>query len=185
MPVVLLALPALLGSTAASARAAVYATRDEALVLAFGDSAHVATRTVYPTDEQAAEIQALAGAPFDAGRVTFYEATGDGGAPLGHAYIDTHPVRSMAETILVVVSPEGRVERVEVLALHEPEEYRAPERWLGLLEGRALSSSLAPDRELPNLAGATLTARALAAAVRRVLALHRVMVAGPEAGVER
>jgi hypothetical protein len=159
-------------STAAPARGEVYMSRDQALAQVFGDSATVARRTVFLTAEQAAAISERARASIEVLRVTFFEGRDARDELIGHAYVDTHPVRTMAETILVVVEPDGTVQRVDVLAFHEPEDYRAPERWLDLLAGEGLSSPLSPGRDLPNLAGATLTARALATAVRRVLATH-------------
>lgn len=104
-------------------------------------------------------------------RVTRYEAF-RGDSLLGIGYVETHRVRSMNETVLVTVTPAGRVGVVEILAFDEPDDYRAPRRWLDGFAGRTLSRDLRPGAALPNLGGSTLTARAVAAAVRRTLALH-------------
>ena len=48
--------------------------------------------------------------------------TKDGHA-VGTAYFDTHVVRTMPETIMVVVDPAGAIARIEVLSFSEPEEY--------------------------------------------------------------
>jgi hypothetical protein len=90
----------------------------------------------------------------------------------------------MNETVLVVVTPRGRVGAVEVLAFDEPEDYRPPKRWLETFEDRALARDLRPGGAVPNLGGSTLTARALAAAVRRTLALH-AEIAAQDAGTRR
>src|SRR5204863_610379 len=95
-----------------------------------------------------------------------------GDSLVGTAYLDTHLVRSQMETILIVITPEGKVGAVEVLAFNEPEDYLPPPRWLERLGGKALSKDLKPGLAVPNLSGATLTARAVTAAVRRTLALH-------------
>ena len=76
---------------------------------------------------------------------------------------------------MVVVSPEARVERVDVLKFLEPPEYRAPDGWIDQLEGRPLDDELSLRGAVRNLTGATLTARALTRAARRVLALHGVI----------
>ena len=59
-----------------------------------------------------------------------------------------------------------------MLSFNEPEDYLPPPRWLDQFDGKALSKDLKPGLAVPNLSGATLTARAVSAAVRRTLALH-------------
>lgn len=76
---------------------------------------------------------------------------------------------------MIVVKPDGRVERIEVLKFSEPPEYRAPNGWLKQFEGKALSDELSLKGTIVNITGATLTSRAVTEATRRVLALHRVI----------
>ena len=130
----------------------------------------------YLTDAQIERARALAGpgVEVEQGVVTYYVGHRSG-RPAGVAYFDAHRVRTKAEAAMVVVTPDGRVERVDVLKFMEPPEYRAPERWVAQLEGRELDDALSTDGGIRNLAGATLTARALTNATRRVLALHAVI----------
>jgi hypothetical protein len=93
----------------------------------------------------------------------------------GTAYFDSHRVRTLPETLMVVVDPRGRVRRIEVLAFREPEEYLPRPVWYGQFPGRGLDDELALDRGVRGVIGATLTARATTQAVRRVLALDRVI----------
>ena len=169
----LIALAAVVWPTAGQAK--LYLTRDAGLALAFGDSATVTTRTAYLDADQVEAIARRAVAPFSARRVTYYIGRAPDGTHLGHAYIETHRIRSLTETIMVVVDRKGRAARIEVLAFNEPEDYLAPPGWRHLLEGADLDRPLAPGHDLPNLSGATLTARALAAGVRRQLAIHAIL----------
>jgi len=91
---------------------------------------------------------------------------------LGTAYLDTHLVRSMSETILIVVGPSRRVDAVEVLAFNEPEDYLPPRRWLDTFEDRALARDLKPGAAVPHLGGSTVGARGVATAVRRTLGVN-------------
>ena len=103
-----------------------------------------------------------------------YEAVKDGKV-VGVGLFDTHLVRTLNETALVAVSPEGRILRVEVVAFREPAEYMAKPAWVVQLHGKALDHELKLDRAIRPLSGATLTAHALTDAARRSLALHQVL----------
>ena len=96
----------------------------------------------------------------------------------GTAYFDAHRVRTLPETLMVAVDPEGRVRRLEILSFAEPPEYIPREAWYGQFTGQPLSQDLALKRRIRATTGATLTARATTDAVRRVLAIHRVLSEG-------
>lgn len=158
-------------------------TQDQALGLAFPDADEFQRRTAYLDQARLDRVRALAGegAGTPRGVVTHYVAMQDG-MPVGVAYFDAHPVRTLDEVLMVAVGPGGRVLRVETVRFREPPEYEAPEGWLKLFQGRALGPELSLKGEIPAMTGATLTARAVTAAVRRVLALHRVVAPLAAAG---
>jgi Na+-translocating ferredoxin:NAD+ oxidoreductase RnfG subunit len=159
----------LLAVTAANAK--VFLSMDEALKLAF-PAATVERRTAFLTDGQRREAQKLSGdADLPSALVVYYVATKDG-REVGTAYFDTHVVRTMPETIMVVIDPEGRAARIEVLSFQEPEEYLPKARWYEQFQGKALNDELSMKRGIRPVTGATLTARATTDAARRVLALH-------------
>lgn len=155
------------------AAARVLLSVEEALELAFPGCA-VERRTVFLTDAQKARAAELAGEAPASAIVHPYEARCDG-VPAGTAYFDAHRVRTLPETLMVVVDPEGRVARVEVLSFDEPPEYLPRDAWYEQFRGRRLDAELRLKGAIHPVTGATLTARATAAAARRVLALHRVL----------
>jgi len=154
--------------------AKVFLTREEALKLAFPGAA-VERKTAYLTEAQKREAQRLSGseAPPPA-LVTSYTASKDGRL-IGTAYFDTHLVRTMAETVMVVVDPAGAIARIEVLSFSEPEEYLPRPRWYQQFAGKPLNDELSVKRGIRPVTGATLTARATTDAARRVLAIHQVL----------
>jgi len=103
-----------------------------------------------------------------------YVAT-EGGDLVGSAYIDTHVVRTKNESLLISLDREGQVKRIEVTAFLEPPDYMVPRAWLAQFEGQTLNEELNLNRRIRPIAGATLTARATTEAVRRVLAIDRVL----------
>jgi hypothetical protein len=169
-----LAFIAALPIAAPDAQAKLYRTREQALEHVFGTEAQLRPRTVYLTPAQVDSVRELARAPFDTPRLTYWEASA-GDSLLGRAYLDTHLVRSMFETVLVAVAPAGEVRAVDILAFHEPEDYLPPGRWLEKLLGRTLSERLAPGDDVDAISGATLSVRAVTGTVRRVLALDRLL----------
>ncbi|MDH5588804.1 MAG: FMN-binding protein [Gemmatimonadota bacterium] len=151
-------------------------TQDEALRLAFPTADAVERRTAYLDDAQLERARALAGTGVEVKTtvVTHYVAT-VAGAPLGVAYFDPHRVRTLAEVLMIVVDPDGRIRRMEVVSFREPPEYRPPPGWLAQFHGRELDGDLSLKGEIPNITGATLTSGAATDAARRVLALHAVI----------
>ena len=69
----------------------------------------------------------------------------------------------------------GEVDRIEVLAFREPPDYLPRDAWYQQFAGRGLDPQLELKRGIRGVTGATLTARATTGAVRRVLALDRVI----------
>ena len=108
-----------------------------------------------------------------------WEARRDG-ALIAIGYLDAHVVRSKRQVLLVVVDlatqtdRAARVRRIEVLAFAEPQRFRPAAPFYDQFRGRALDDDLREGRGIRRVAGATMTARATTAAVRRVLALHAV-----------
>ncbi|MCB9916483.1 MAG: FMN-binding protein [Planctomycetes bacterium] len=148
-------------------------TRDEALALAFPEC-EVTRGTRYLSEADRASVTALAGTSFDAAVVNPYVAT-KAGALVGTAYFDVHKVRTLRETLMVVVGADGKLARVEVLSFGEPREYLPRAKWYGQFAGRALDDELRLKRAIRPVSGATLTASATTDCARRVLALHQTL----------
>jgi len=160
------------------AKARVFLTVDEALALAFGE-ADVERGTVYLTKQQQRRVSKRSAVELRASIVHPYVARDDKGRIVGTAYFDTHRVRTLDETLLVVVDLEGRVKRIEMLRFGEPPEYIPRGAWYAQFIGKQLDDGLNLKRKIRGVTGATLTGRATTKAVRRVLALHEVLGESP------
>lgn len=172
------------GLAGPGASAKVFLDQRAALALAFGEDARVERNAIFLSDAEMARARELAGkgVEIESALVTIYTGRSGAGALLGTAYFDAHRVRTLPETLMVVVSPEGTVARVEILAFTEPEEYKPRPAWLEQFHGRALDRELALRRGVHGITGATLSAEAVTEAVRRVLAIHGALA---EAGGSR
>lgn len=161
-----------------TASAKVLLSQKEALALAFPEGVKVERRTAYLTDAQLAAAAADARTPVDSKVWTYYVGTSSKGAA-GTAYFESHKVRTMNEAFMVVVDPDASVRFIEILSFAEPDEYMAPGKWLDQFRGRRLDDELMLRRGLRNITGASITSDAMTRAVRRVLAVHRVLNAPP------
>jgi hypothetical protein len=162
--------------TAPALCAQVRLTQQEALRLAFPAPLTIERKTAFLDEEQIRRARELAGPDVSIEqRVVTYYVGSDGTVPIGVAYFDAHRVRTLPEVLMVVVSPEARIERIEVLKFSEPPEYLAPEGWRDQFEGRGLTNDLSLKGSIINITGASLTSRAITRASRRVLALHEVI----------
>lgn len=158
-----------------SASAGTLQTLDAALHAAFPD-AEVRRDVLYPTSEEVEQASESAGLTIEEAPIYRYRAFREGKL-LGTAYPDRHRVRTLPEVLLVIVDPEGRAERVTVLAFSEPMEYMPSKPWYDLFSARPLDDELTLNRGIDGVTGATLTARATTQCVRRCLALHHILEA--------
>lgn len=157
-----------------SVGATVLLSVEEALVLAFPGST-TERETLFLTEGQMKNASELSRAEVENALVTRYKATGADGVVVGHAYLDTHRVRTLPETVMVVVTPGGVVGRVEVVVFREPAEYMPREGWYRQFDDEELDDDLSLKGDIRPITGATLTARATTEAVRRILAIHKVV----------
>lgn len=148
-------------------------TRAEALADVFS-GAVVETERVFLTPSQIERAESLSGEEIPSALLVRYVAKQDDQV-VGRAYIDTHVVRTKRESLLISLSAEGLVKRIDVTAFLEPRDYMAPESWLGQYDGKALDDELNLRRLIRPIAGATLTAIATNDAARRVLAIDAVL----------
>jgi FMN-binding domain len=165
---------ALLLALAIPSFAKIYYSKEEAMVLAFGEGAKVETLSLFPDDQQSAHIEQVAKVKLDSGMFTFYVGK-QGDKLLGYAAIETITVRTKPETLMVVLTPEGEVRNVTTLAFHEPPEYQPPERWFEQLNAKPLAE-LDFSKGVQGVSGATLSTRAAVNSVRKVLAIYQTMV---------
>jgi Na+-translocating ferredoxin:NAD+ oxidoreductase RnfG subunit len=147
--------------------------RDEALKLAF-PGAEIRQSMIFLTKDEQNEASKLAGVPIESGLVARYDALKDQ-KPVGRAYLDTHIVRTKKESLLIVLSDDGKIRRIEIVAFQEPPEYLPSEKWYEQFEGKSLDPELRLKKEIHPVTGATLTAQASTDASRRVLAIDQVL----------
>jgi Na+-translocating ferredoxin:NAD+ oxidoreductase RnfG subunit len=163
--------------TAGMAAARVLLTKEEALAAAFPEADRVEKEILYFSDTEQKRVEEQGRAPLDSKLFTVYRAIADG-TVTGYGFIDTRTIRTKPATFLVVLDPEGTVRQARILAWQEPPEYQPGERWLAQFQNQNLTEGLHLGGAIQGMSGASLSSRTLTDAVRRILAIHRVKLAG-------
>ena len=148
-------------------------SREEALASVY-PGATVEAERVFLTGEQTQRASELARVDIESPLVARYVAR-EGGRVVGRAYVDTHVVRTKPQSLLVALTSDGAVRRVEVTAFLEPRDFLAPQAWLRQFDTQPLNDDVALQRAIRPIAGATLTAQSATDAVRRVMAIDQVL----------
>ena len=76
----------------------------------------------------------------------------------------------------MVLSPDGEVRTLRILAFHEPLDYMPSDRWYAQFEAKDTRSQLRLGNDIHGIVGATLSAQATTRGVRRALAIYQVLV---------
>jgi FMN-binding protein len=164
---------------APSARATVYATQEQALHDAFPDADAIDSKSYVLSDAQAERIRQLAETDLDRKLWTIHTAH-HAGETLGYAVLDMRTVRTLPEALLIVLTPDGAVRSLRILAFHEPSEFQPSANWLSFFEGKRLDPELKLRRGIQQITGATLSSQSVTRAVRTALALVQVLVLEPK-----
>jgi hypothetical protein len=151
-----------------------FLSQEDALKLAFPEASVVERQSLFLTADEREEAKKLSGIDFDDELVVRYVGR-KGDRIIGFAYFDAHRVRTLPETMMVVILPDGRISRIEILSFNEPQEYLPKPRWLGQLDGKKLDDELSLRRAIRPITGATLSGRAIVNASRKMLAIHEVV----------
>jgi hypothetical protein len=179
MRVAALLLTLLSGSMAAQGVAdGRFPTVEEALALAFPEC-RIERSTEFLTEAELERVHELAGCEAGTRVARPYLATRDG-KPAGTAWIDAHRVRTKKEVLMIVLDPQDRITRVEVLAFAEPLDYLPRGSFYAQFQGKRQGDPLEIGRGVRGVAGATLSAQAASEAARRTLAVQRVLRERPE-----
>jgi transcriptional regulator of nitric oxide reductase len=157
------------------AGAKVFHTQQEALALAFPEADRIESETHILSASEVSGIETLARSELPTRLVTIYTGW-QGDEKLGYAHIDVHIVRTKPEGFMVVLGPDGVVREVRILAFHEPLDYMPSERWYGRFIGKTRGDGVRVGRDIDAVSGATLTTRAAADGVRRMLAYYQVLL---------
>lgn len=140
----------------------------------------VEVKTIPVTKDDIKSLEKQYGLKVDPGLADFYIVKKDGKV-IAYGYVDVHIVRTKPEMVLYTITPDGKIDVVQVLAFQEPLDYLPDESWFKQFHGRD-ENSVRFKKDISNVSGATLTARAAAENARKALLLWRYFFGNQPAG---
>ena len=171
-PALILAAPAAVIST--SAFAAAYLTIPQAQAALFPDAERFVEATVHLSAEQLRLIKSLSGVRQRNSQQLTWRAERNGQL-LGWVLLDEVIGKHEFITYVAGVTPDGRVQAIEILIYRETYGGEIREaRWRDHFRNKSLRDRFELDEDIPNITGATLSCRNVMQGVKRLLALHQV-----------
>jgi Na+-translocating ferredoxin:NAD+ oxidoreductase RnfG subunit len=176
----LLVVPAALVAAAIPAYAADYLTIPQAQQILFPDAERFLDASVELNDKQRTAIEKLSGVRQRWKKQTVWRAE-KAGALLGWLIVDDVVGKHEFITYAAALSPDAKVLGIEILSYRETHGHQVRSAdWRRRFVGKTLAEPFKLDQDIPNISGATLSCRNLTDGVKRLLALHEVMLShGP------
>ena len=91
-----------------------------------------------------------------------------------YGIFDTHLVRTKSQTLFLVLNNKGKLEKINVIAFHEPDEYKPPQRWLDQFPKYNKKGIDSLRYKVDGLSGATLTRNAVIGSVTKTILLYKL-----------
>lgn len=172
----LVALP-VLAVAAAPAWAADYLSVEQAQHAVIPQAQSFAAFPVTLTPAQLTQIRRLSGTPQRINQPRIWRAL-RGNATLGWVIVDEVIGKHEFITYATGISTDGHVLGVEILSYRESKggQVRDP-RWRDRFRGKTLADPFRLNQDVPNISGATLSSRNITDGVKRLLAIHNVVLA--------
>ena len=162
----------------------VFYGKNQGLERAFPDADRVERRTYVLTKREAERLEEASESELPSRLVTIYEGW-QGDELLGYAHIDVDHVRARKQALMISLTPEGRIGKIDILAFHEDTQYMVPTKVIESLTGKSFGDQIRVGVDVDAVSGATLTLRSTTAAARRMLAYYAILLKVTPAASEK
>ena len=146
----------------------------DALHAVYGNDVKIEKKNVLLSIDKAKVVYKQAGMP--KGKKifrTFKVKRGD--KIIAYAILISRMVRSKDAAILYMISPDGVIESVEVIAFNEPPEFTPSKQYISQFKGKTDQDTLRVGKDIPTVTGATMGARNVTDGARLSLAVFDML----------
>jgi len=151
-----------------------YASPGEVLTRSFPGAAFDKKVVRFDNDERK-KVESIIKKKFFKRQMVFHVATKDG-VTQGYGVIGNERGKTRQITFMVLLDKDGVVKDLDILAFRESQGYEVENpRWRKQFRGKTVRSRLRLRRDIKNISGATLSARAVTKGVKNILAAFEVV----------
>jgi len=126
----------------------------DALHAVYGNDVEIEKKNVLLTVEKAERVYKQAQMKKGSKIFRTYTVTKEG-KPLAYAILISRVVRTKDAAVLYMISPEGVIDAVEVIAFNEPPEYTPTKAYVEQFKGKSSKDTLRVGKDIPTVTGAT------------------------------
>ena len=148
----------------------------EALKMNFNENIVIQKKSILISKAQAKEVQQRAKVKLNTKIYKTFKVTQDDKL-LGYGILVIQKVRTKTSAILSIISPDGILMAIEIVAFNEPTEYIPSKTWVNTFKDMPLDDTLKLGKKIPNITGATFSARSATDASRIALAIYELVIA--------
>lgn len=167
---------AIFAAAAPQSYAALYLSLEQAQGLIFSQADEFVAKAVALTPDQTQRIEQLSGVKARIGKHQVWQAKA-AGKPIGWFIIDQVLGKHEMITYAVGITPEGAVRQFQVLEYKEAYGYQVRElKWRDQFVGKTVTSPLAVGVDIVNISGGTMSSNHVTEGIKRLLALHQIVL---------
>ncbi|HUH42336.1 MAG TPA: hypothetical protein VLZ29_04410 [Sulfurimonas sp.] len=140
----------------------------EAMQKNYGSDAKISEENLLLTNAQAQKIQQESKIKLASNIVKVFKATKNS-TTLGYGILINGKVRSKNAVVLYIISGDSALKSIEIIAFNEPLEYLPSKKWV---------LQLSDTGDVPNITGATMSAKNLIDGSKTALAIYNEVLKG-------
>ncbi len=148
----------------------------EALKINFNENIFIQKKSILLSKAQAKEVQQRAKVKLNTKIYKTFKVSQDEKL-LGYGILVIQKVRTKTSAILSIITPDGILKAIEIVAFNEPTEYIPSKTWTDTFKDMPLDDTLKLGKSIPNISGATFSARSATDASRIALAIYELVIA--------
>jgi Na+-translocating ferredoxin:NAD+ oxidoreductase RnfG subunit len=168
---------AVIAAVTTPALATDYLSVPDAQHILFPQALHFVPLPVTLTPPQISQIKKLSGVPQRTNQPRIWRAMQEA-AIIGWVLVDEVIGKHEFITYATAISPDGHVLGVEILSYRESHGGQVRDaNWRSRFRGKTLADPFRLNQDIPNISGATLSSRNITDGVKRLLAIHALVLA--------
>lgn len=151
----------------------------DAMLKNYGVKSEISEENILLTTLEAQKVQESAQVTLESKIFKVFKATQDG-KTLGYGILLNRKIRSKNGVVLYLISKDSTLRAIEVIAFNEPLEYIPSKTWMAQFENVKIDTPLALAKNIPNITGATLSAKSFVDGSRVAIALYNEILKGKQ-----